>query len=168
MAADPGVTVLAAHIKRCPTLEQHTAPNATQKVGLGYYKLFVDGAKVSTHELGAFTTYTKRVYYETIDATAAMRETVGNAHVIGVSIGDCWYAQSSVKVGQNTLILQASVLYTDGTTQLIASDPDGWEVSASPVLSGDIYKGETYNASRETPGWTTPGYTGGAMWTKVQ
>ena len=31
-------------------------------VGLGYYKLHVDGAKVSTHELGAFTTYTKRVY----------------------------------------------------------------------------------------------------------
>ena len=137
-------------------------------MGLGYYKLFVDGAKVSTHELGAFTTYSKRVYYETIDATAAMRDAGGgNAHVIGVSIGDGWYAQASVSVGQNTLILQASILYTDGSTQLVTSDPATWEVSASPVVSGDIYKGETYNASRETPGWTTPGYTGGARWAKA-
>ena len=71
---------------------------------------------MSTHELGAFTTYAKRVYYETNDATAAMtRGTGGNEHVIGVSVGDGWYAQSSVDVGQNTLLLQASILYTDGT-----------------------------------------------------
>ena len=42
-----------------------------------------------------------------------------------------------------------------------------WEVSGSPVTSGDIYKGETYNATRETPGWTSPGYAGGAMWAKA-
>lgn len=38
-------------------------------VGLGYYKLFVDGTKVSDHELGAFTMYERRVYYDTWDAT---------------------------------------------------------------------------------------------------
>ena len=42
-------------------------------VGLGYYKLFLDGARVSTHELGAFTTFAKRVYYDTYDVTAALR-----------------------------------------------------------------------------------------------
>ena len=30
-----------------------------------YYKLHVNGEKVSNHELGAFTTYTERVYYDT-------------------------------------------------------------------------------------------------------
>ena len=57
-------------------------------VGLGYYKLHVDGVKVSTHELGAFTTYTKRVYYDTYDATDAMRIAGGAEHVVGVSVGD--------------------------------------------------------------------------------
>jgi hypothetical protein len=40
-------------------------------VGLGYNKVWFDGQKMSTHELGAFTTYEKRVLYETSDATAA-------------------------------------------------------------------------------------------------
>jgi len=62
--------------------------------------------KVSTHELGAFTTYTKRVYYDTYDATDAMRLAGGSSHTIGVSVGDGWYSQDSVNVGQQTLILQ--------------------------------------------------------------
>ena len=61
---------------------------------------------MSTHELGAFTTYTKRVYYDTYDATDAMRLAGGSSHTIGVSVGDGWYSQDSVNVGQQTLILQ--------------------------------------------------------------
>lgn len=30
-------------------------------IGLGYYKLDINGRRVSDHELGAFTTYTQRV-----------------------------------------------------------------------------------------------------------
>ena len=64
-------------------------------------------SQVSTHELGAFTTYTKRVYYDTYDATDAMRIAGGAEHVVGVSVGDGWYSQQSVKVGQQTLLLRA-------------------------------------------------------------
>ena len=35
-------------------------------------------------------------------------------------------------------------------------------VSGSPVTAADIYRGETYNASLETPGWTTAAYGDGA------
>lgn len=51
-------------------------------VGLGYYKLFLDGNKVSDHELGAFTTYEKRVYYDTWDVTALIRQ--GETHTLGI------------------------------------------------------------------------------------
>ena len=75
-------------------------------VGLGYYKLHVDGQRVSTHELGAFTTYATRVLYDTYDATDAMRIAGGAEHVLGVSVGDGWYSQQSVNAGQQTLLLQ--------------------------------------------------------------
>ena len=55
-------------------------------LGLGYYKLYVDGTKVSTHELGAFTTYSKRVYYDTYDVTTAIASTPGTAHTIAASV----------------------------------------------------------------------------------
>jgi alpha-L-rhamnosidase len=38
-------------------------------LGLGYYKLHANGVRVSTHELGAFTTFSERCYYDTIDLT---------------------------------------------------------------------------------------------------
>lgn len=126
-------------------------------VGLGYYKLYVNGKKISTHELGAFTTYTKRVYYDTYDATDAMRENLQTTQGVGVTVGNGWYSQSSVHVGNPTLLLQASILYTDGSTDTFSTDTT-WTVTASPVTSSDIYKGEDYNASMETPGWTSPGY----------
>ena len=71
-----------------------------------------------------------------------MRIASGAAHVIGVSIGDGWYSQASVNVGQQTLLLQASILFADGTTQVVSSD-SSWSVSRSPVTAVDIYKGET-------------------------
>ena len=122
---------------------------------ISYYKLFVDGAKVSTHELGAFTTYEKRVYYDTYDITAAMAKSGGSTHAVGVHVGTGWYNQASVHVGTETLLVQISILYSDGTKDTVASDST-WQVAQSPILAVDIYTGETYNASLEFPGWTTP------------
>jgi len=128
-------------------------------VGLGYYKLYVDGEKVSTHELGSFTTYATRVYYDTYEITAAMRTTgSSNHHVIAVSVGDGWYAQDSVHAGQNSLIMRVEILYTDGTTDYVETNAT-WKVSHSPVTKVDIYKGENYDATLETPGWTTAAYS---------
>lgn len=135
-------------------------------LGLGYYKLYVDGIKVSNHELGAFTTYSKRVYYDSIDVTEAVRAAAGPMHAIAASVGDGWYSQSSVNVGQQTLFLKVVITYADGTTSQFGTDKT-WLVAPSPVTSVDIYKGETYNASMETPGWTAamPYPGAGAPWT---
>ena len=133
-------------------------------LGLGYYKLYVDGKKVSTHELGAFTTYSKRVYYDTYDVTAALAVYPGSAHTIAASVGDGWYSQRSVSVGQQTLMIKLVLLHTDGTTTTIGTDKT-WQVTASPVTQVDIYKGETYDARLETPLWTTPQFSVGSNWT---
>ena len=60
-------------------------------VGLGYFKLNVNGQRLSKHELGAFTTFSERCYYDSIDVTAAF-STSSHTHAIGVSLGPGWYA----------------------------------------------------------------------------
>eukprot|EP01052_Picozoa_sp_SAG31_P069081 SAG31_NODE_27897_length_418_cov_1.438871_1_plen_115_part_10 len=100
-----------------------------------YYKLYVNGEKVSDHELGAFTTYTERVYYDTWDVTAQLNGIVGadaKTHAVGVSLGDGWYAQATVNVGKPQLLLMLSVQYSDGSSEAIVSDTT-WTVGASPV-----------------------------------
>lgn len=137
-------------------------------VGLGYFKLHVNGRKVSDHELGAFTTYAERVYYSTIDVTAAVNAQVINgakAQAVGVHLGDGWYAQATVKVGKPELLMRLSLQYMDGTTQDVISDLS-WKYHPGPVTSVDIYNGENYNASLETPGWTSPGFVD-ASWAAV-
>ena len=60
-------------------------------IGLGYYKLHVSGQRVSTHELGAFTTFEERVYYDSIDVSAAINSGLVQGEprqAIGVSLGD--------------------------------------------------------------------------------
>lgn len=59
-------------------------------VGLGYYKLDINGQRTSQHELGAFTTYEVRVYYDTWDATNALMYGSNGRHAIGVSLGNGW------------------------------------------------------------------------------
>jgi alpha-L-rhamnosidase len=140
-------------------------------VGLGYYKLYVNGQKVSVHELGPFTTFEKRVYYETYDVTAMIANDGSNA--LGVSLGNGWYSQPRVAAhtkGAPKLLLRLSLTMADGTTKDIVSNTDGdWMQHAGPVVMDDIYNGETYNASMETAGWTEAGYDSATNgWTAVK
>lgn len=125
----------------------------------GYYKLHVDGTRVSSHELGPFTTYQKRVYYETFDCTDALfagsRLGSGADHVLAVEIGPGYYAQSSVNVGFPVVQIRLSVLLSDGSHVDVVSNTDpSWTAAAGPVVLSDIYEGETYDARLEQVGWT--------------
>jgi alpha-L-rhamnosidase len=132
--------------------------------GLGYYKLDVDGERVSTHELGPFTTFSTRVYYDTLDVTEpmAIAAALKSPCVFGATVGPGWY--TLLGVGPPTLRLLVSIEYEDGTRERVVSD-GGWRVSPGPVVSSNIYDGEVYDARRETPGWTTPAFQLGSAWT---
>jgi alpha-L-rhamnosidase len=116
-------------------------------VGLGYYKLHLNGAKVSMHELGAFTTYQSRVYYDAIDCTAAINDAFVagvTKQAIGIDLGAGWY--TLLKVGTPKLIVRLSLLYSDGTRSDVVSGTD-WLYTMGPVLTSSVYQGEAYNVS---------------------
>ena len=119
----------------------------------------MNGERVSTHELGAFTTYAVRVLYDAIDITAALQKNEGGPiHSLAVSLGDGWYSQGSVRVGVPSLLLKCSIRHSGGESVAVISRLSGWSTSFGPVIYNDIYNGETYDARLETPGWTLPGY----------
>ena len=47
--------------------------------------------------------------------------------------------------------------FSDNTTQSIVT-MKGWYQTLGPIRMNDIYQGEWYDASQETPGWLTKNY----------
>ena len=130
------------------TLSSHVRRITAYVVGLGYYKLWVDGTQVSQHELGAFTTYSERVLYDTHDCTAAVhrsrRGSGPSEHAVIVELGPGWYAQQSVHAGEPSALLRVAIHYVNNTVQNVVSDAS-WEGTAGPVVRADIYDGETFD-----------------------
>lgn len=150
---------------------------------LGVYDAHVNGEHVTVAQDGGttiellppgWTNYDKRVSYLTYDVThlVARQRTVALAFVLGngwyngrVSEGSTYYSKDG-----NALAVKAKLLirYTDGTEQTVITEPDGsWQATdTGPYRADDIYDGQTYDARRELPGWTSPGFDDGA-WTDV-
>ncbi len=127
---------------------------------LGLYQVFINGEKVSTDLFSpGWTSYTKRLQYQTYDVSSLVKANTS----IGAILGDGWY-RGSIGWGQNNyygdqlaLLLQLNIEYTDGTSELVTTDPS-WKATTGPILSSEIYHGETYDARLEMPGWNLFGF----------
>ncbi|MFI5422019.1 MAG: alpha-L-rhamnosidase N-terminal domain-containing protein, partial [Nitrososphaerales archaeon] len=131
-------------------------------VGLGFYELSVNGAKVGDNVLSpAWTDYEKRVLYDTFDVTKFLKE---GKNAVGISLGTGRYEPAKESdlaragYGPVKALLQLNIKYEDGTIQSYFSDPSLWKCSDGPFVSDDLFMGETYDARREKPGWDTPEY----------
>ncbi|MEI6913887.1 MAG: family 78 glycoside hydrolase catalytic domain [Armatimonadota bacterium] len=118
-------------------------------VGLGYYELRLNGAKVGDKVLDpAYTNFGKRVLYSTYDVTRMLK--VG-PNAVGAIMGKGWYGQSP------TLRMQINVDFEDGSHAFIITD-DTWKRGESPIVENSLYNGETYDAQLEQNGWDKPGF----------
>jgi alpha-L-rhamnosidase len=129
--------------------------------GLGYYELYLNGAKVGDHVLDpAFTRYDRRALYVTYDVTTQLRR---GANAVGVMLGNGWYNyhvnnawdfDNAPWRDKPKMIFQLAVEFTDGTTSVIASD-ESWKYSTGAIRWDGLMSGETYDARLEKPGWDT-------------
>lgn len=129
---------------------------------LGLYELYLNGERVGKdHFTPGWSDYNKRVYYQTYDVTGLVKE--GGDNAMGAVLADGWYAGNMFNRGQRfygsrlRLRAQLELEYDDGGTEVIATD-ESWKSSRGPILEADIQAGEYYDARREMPGWSSPGF----------
>jgi alpha-L-rhamnosidase len=128
--------------------------------GLGYHELYCNGQRMGDHQLDpAFTDYDHRALYTCYDVAEELKQ---GHNALGVMLGNGWYNMHTRATwnfdrapwrDQPKLILQLQLTYTDGSQQLIVSDPS-WRASTGPILLDSIRNGEVYDARQEIPGWS--------------
>jgi alpha-L-rhamnosidase len=130
---------------------------------LGVYEAQINGVTVGDHVLDpGWTSYNHRLCYQTFDVTVLVRE---GRNAIGAMLGDGWYrgrlgfngGQRNIYGERLALLAQLEIEYADGMTERIVTD-ETWCAAPGPILSSDLYDGETYDARLERPGWSLPGY----------
>lgn len=150
--------------KTCPRLIKPfavTQPVQTAIVsicGLGFYELYLNGAKADRSVLsGANSRYDRKVFFDTLDVTSRLK--LGN-NVIGVWLapgysddfnfyGWKWEFPKRARV-------QLDITYRDGSKQTVVSD-QSWRCLESPIRYTSLYHGEMYDARREDAPWAAAG-----------
>lgn len=149
-----------------------TVSRATASLcGLGLSELYVNGNKVGDAVLSpAFAQYDRRQFYVTHDITRQLRR---GENALGVILGNGRYYAARSKIYSGTvsfgwpkLLLNLHLEYTDGTAQDIVSDESWMITTEGPILANNEYDGEEYDARREFPGWSQPGFND-SKWVKA-
>ncbi len=131
--------------------------------GLGQYELSANGAKVGNALLApGWSLYSQTCLYDTLDITSYL--TNGN-NAIGVMLGNGMYNVQSTanytkftgSFGPPKVIAQIYLYYTNGTSQVIASDAQ-WLTTSGPITYSHVYGGESYDARLLTAGWNQAGF----------
>jgi len=128
--------------------------------GLGQFTPFINGTRVGDHVMDpAWTDYDVTADYVTFDVTSLVGQG-GNA--IGVMLANGWLTdakdkQSTRSFGPMRLIAQLHLVFEDGTSSDVVSDPS-WKSSASPLTHSEIHGSEDYDARLEQPGWSKAGF----------
>jgi alpha-L-rhamnosidase len=128
----------------------------------GVYELHLNGRKIGDHILAPeWTSYLKRSQYQAYDVTDAVRQ---GDNVIGAVLSHAWYAGRVGLVPRRRLygetpelLVHLDVELANGKHEVVVSDESWRRSKDGPILSADVYDGETFDARKEMPGWDAPG-----------
>jgi alpha-L-rhamnosidase len=147
LTPDPGVTIERARL---------------YVTSAGINQLHLNGGPVGDTVLApGWSAYADRIRYETHDVTGHVHP---GENVLGAVVADGWWRgfltwemKRDVYGDRLGLLAQLEVTYSDGTGETIGTDPN-WTSSAGPVLSADLYNGESFDARIDLGGWSRPGF----------
>jgi alpha-L-rhamnosidase len=137
----------------------------------GMYEATINGKRIGDAYLTpGWTSYNKRLQYQVYDVTPLLAQ---GANAVGVTLGSGWYrGYLAFSNNKNTygrdiaLLMQINIRYTDGTSEVIASD-ETWKSSTGSIIYSEVYHGETIDARLEKKGWELPNYND-AKWNGVK
>ena len=143
---DAGVAVYR-YQRSFSTAQKPLKKAVLQASAVGVYTAELNGTRVGNAVLApGWTSYKFRTQVQTYDVTALLHS---GANLLSFGVGQGW-AVGCIGYGRDnhytadhvSLIAALTLTYADGTSQTVATAPD-WEVLTTPVLSTDIYMGET-------------------------
>lgn len=155
----PGERAAGPLLRRDFPLEKKLLRATAYAHAVGWYRLCVNGRELTDRVLAPVNSnYAKALFYDTYDVTPLLR---AGRNAIGVWLGH-GYSQNYSKYGYRwneppAALVQLELLFDDGSRQTVSTDED-WKWTAGPIVSDDIYDGETYDARRELAGWSEPGF----------
>ncbi len=138
--------------------------------GLGQFNFYINGQKVSEHELDpAWTDYNKLVQYVVFDVTDLI---TSGENVIGAEVGNGWY----IKMDEHytftfppfmppnpnpykpfgkylVLALELVIMYTDNTEEVLIAD-ETFKVKEHPVVMTNVYGSETIDGRKTQKDWS--------------
>ncbi|MDR2374155.1 MAG: glycoside hydrolase family 78 protein [Bifidobacteriaceae bacterium] len=134
--------------------------------GLGYHELRVNGRRVGNSVLDpGWTDYERIVLYAAHDVTDLLNR---GANAIGVMLGNGRYSPYEhvrqknwhplKKYGPSPVLTVHGVIWHDDGSMSTLNSDCSWRTASGPIVSDDIYDGETYDARLERPGWDRPGF----------
>ena len=128
----------------------------------GLYEFYLNGHKLGDQLLSPeWTTYDKRVSYQTYDVTGFLKKGNNSASAL---VAEGWYAGDLAFSGRfsygryTSLLAQIEVELADGTTQTVVTDGTWKTFTKGPITSASIYHGEWYDARLEQKGWDLTGF----------
>ncbi|HKB45073.1 MAG TPA: family 78 glycoside hydrolase catalytic domain, partial [Chitinophagaceae bacterium] len=128
----------------------------------GMYEGYINGKRMGDFYLTpGWTSYNKRLQYQIYDVTDLLKE---GGNVIAMALGSGWYRghlawdENKNIYGKNiALLFQLTIIYTDGSKELMISD-DSWKSTTGSITYSEIYNGEIIDARKQRTGWRTTGY----------
>ena len=153
----------ARYLRKEFTAEKKIARATVSFCGLGLSELYLNGKKVGDAVLSpAFAQYDRRQFYVTHDVTQSLKR---GPNALGVILGNGRYFADRSKVYAGTvnfgfpkLLLNLRIEYTDGSSQEIVSDASWKLTTDGPILANNDFDGEEYDARKEFPNWSKPGF----------
>jgi len=108
-----------------------------------------------------WTSYHHRLRYRTYDVSDLILD---GANTLGVQLADGWYrgylgfaGLRDVYGDRTGALVQLEIDHPDGSRTVLGTDRT-WRSTLGPITRADLYRGETFDARRELPGWDTNGF----------
>jgi alpha-L-rhamnosidase len=161
LLGSPQCGVPAPYVRKTFSLSRPIQSATLSLTALGLYECEINGQRVGDLVLTpGWTDYRRRVYYQTHDVTGLLQP---GENAIGALLGDGWYCGAvgwrprELYGDRARFLAQLMVTFTDGSCEIVASDAS-WKTATSPILQNDLLAGETYDARKELPGWSSAGF----------
>ena len=152
-----------AHLLRTTFTAPTTVRSATVYLSaVGWAELLINGVKVAPTEAlsPGRTTFDMRQWYTAHNVSGLLLPGVKNVIAIQAAAG--WQSMAT-KHGGYQLTVRAVLKIRDGATGArtdVATTTAAWVATRNgPITSANIYKGESYDATKELPGWATAAFT---------